>query len=697
MNSTLRAAAALVGVLFTLQSVAEPAEQEATGDQIDEIVVTGHELTGRLASVSVDREVVVDTADALSKLPGADRNRNGRLSGIAQYRGMFGDRVSVTIDGIGVISGGPNAMDAPLSYVSPMITERLVLERGLPGVGSAPEAIGGHVEARIARGDFGADDDFDLAGMTGVRHSDNGNYSAVAARLTAANRSHRFSLVGQSERADDQSTPAGDIVPSELSRDRYDLSYAFTSERGDLTVFAGGLETLDTGTPALAMDIRYIDTTLFGLRSRFEATETLTLRADVGYNDVDHVMDNFGLRPAPGSPMQFRQNRTGGSGMVFSLAADYELAGYDLTFGLDGRFATHDSYISNPNNGSFFIRNFEDIHRDVVSGFAAIGNDSGRSAWEFGVRYTDVSSDAGEVAFGGMPGMMQANAAQLADAFNAGERSRSFGDIDAVARYAYSVSDSVGLSIDVGTRSRAPAYQELYLWLPLQATGGLADGRNYIGNLELDSERSIEAVIGVDWSGERFSVTPQIFYRDVEDYIQGIPSNVMPANMIATMMSGAGALQFDNVDAELYGFDVGWRYQLSESLSLDGTAGYTRGRRTDVSDNLYRLAPLNGSIALNYFRSGWLVRTEVVGYDRQDEVSEYNGEQQTAGYGIVNVHAAWQVSSGLRIDLKAENLFDRGYQDHLAGVNRVRDVDIAVGERLYGSGRAVTLGASLTF
>ena len=103
--------------------------------------------------------------------------------------------------------------------------------------------------------------------MTGVRHSDNGNYSAVAARLTAANRSHRVSLVGQSERADDQSTPAGDIVPSELSRDRYDLSYAFSSERGDLTVFAGGLETLDTGTPALAMDIRYIDTTMFGLRT----------------------------------------------------------------------------------------------------------------------------------------------------------------------------------------------------------------------------------------------------------------------------------------------------------------------------------------------------------------------------------------------------------------------------------------------
>ena len=78
--------------------------------------------------------MLVDTATALKDIPGANVNRNGLITGIAQYRGMFGDRVTVGIDDLGIISGGPNAMDAPLSYMSPMITEELVVDRGIASV-----------------------------------------------------------------------------------------------------------------------------------------------------------------------------------------------------------------------------------------------------------------------------------------------------------------------------------------------------------------------------------------------------------------------------------------------------------------------------------------------------------------------------------------------------------------------------------
>jgi iron complex outermembrane receptor protein len=105
----------------------------------------------------------------------------------------------------------------------------------------------------------------------------------------------------------------------------------------------------------------------------------------------------------------------------------------------------------------------------------------------------------------------------------------------------------LAFNLDIGSKTRAPSYQELYLWLPLQATGGLADGRNYIGNLDLSPERSNEIVLGLDWSGDRFSISPQAYYRDVSDYIQGVPATVMPANMLATMMSGNGALGHDDV------------------------------------------------------------------------------------------------------------------------------------------------------
>ena len=701
MNSKETAAITLLGALLSMP-VAGAAEDTQGQDEdarqsIDEIVVSGRQLTSRDASIVVEQEFVVDVAEALSRLPGANRNQNGRLSGIAQYRGMFGDRVSVSIDGFGVIGGGPNSMDPSLSYVSPMITGQLTLERGIPGVATAPESIGGHVDAVINRGDFSSGGRFDVSGMAGARYANNGDTASLAGRLTAANRAHRFSLVGQADRADDLATPEARIVPSKLSRDRLDMSYAYRDDRNDFQVFAGSLKTDDTGTPALAMDIRYIDSRLYGATFGRQVLPDLNLRAKIGYNDVDHVMDNFSLRPSPDSPMQYRQNRAVGDGFVFALESGYAMGDFSLTAGVDGRFASHDSLITNPNSGMFFINNFNDVERDVVSAFAAIARESADSGWEFGLRYVDVAADAGDVAVGGLMDMMGVSAGQLAQAFNAADRNLSFGNLEAVFKYSRRVSRDVTVNVDVGTKTRAPSYQELYLWLPLQATGGLADGRNYIGNLDLAAERSNEIALGIDWSGDRFSISPQAYFRDVRDYIQGVPATVMPANMLATMMSGSRALQFDNVEAEIYGLDIGWRYSLTERLGVEGSASYTRGRRTDVTDNLYRLPPPNASIALNLVDGAWSLRGEAIAYDRQDRVSAYNGEQATAGYGVVNAAFSWNASRRVRFDVEASNLFNRGYQDHLAGVNRVMDVDIPPGERLWGAERTVTLGAVVTF
>ncbi len=701
MHTNNNAAVVLLAALLATPMAAAGEETESRDNSeaqsIDEIVVSGRQLSLRDASIVVEQEFVVDVADALSRLPGANRNQNGRLSGIAQYRGMFGDRVAVSVDGLGLIGGGPNSMDPPLSYVSPMITGQLTLKRGIPGVATAPESIGGHVDAAIARGDFANGERFEFGGMAGARYADNGDTTSLAGRLTAANRAHRVSVVGQADRADDLRTPAGTIVPSELSRDRLDASYAYRDDRNEFQVFAGTLDTEDTGTPALAMDIRYIDSELYGMNFIRELSPELSLHGKVGYNDVDHVMDNFSLRPAPESPMQFRQNRALGDGVVYALHADYTMGAFALMAGVDGRTESHDSLITNPNNAMFFVENFNDVQRDVVSAFAVIGQGTADSGWELGLRWIDVSTDAGEVSFGGLMDMMGMNAGQLAAAFNAADRNLSFGNLDAVFKYSHRLTPDLAFNVDIGSKTRAPSYQELYLWLPLQATGGLADGRNYIGNLGLSAERSNEIVLGLDWSGDRFSISPQAYYRDVSDYIQGVPATVMPANMLATMMSGNGALQFDNVEAEIYGLDLGWRYSLTERVGVEGNASYTRGRRTDVSDNLYRLPPLNASLALSFVEGGLSLRGEVIAYDRQDRVSTYNGELPTAGYGVVNAAASWQLNRTLRIDVEASNLFDNGYQDHLAGVNRVRNVDLAPGERLWGAERTFTVGAVVTF
>jgi iron complex outermembrane receptor protein len=648
------------------------------------------------AAVKVEEEMLMDTAAALKDLPGSDVNVNGRITGIAQYRGMYGDRVAVTIDGIGMIGGGPNAMDTPLSYVSPMITEDLVLERGIPGVGSAPESVGGHIDAKLARGSFSDSTNFGLAGAIGSRYSGNGNSSTSAGRLTVANSNHKLSLIAEADRADDIDTPEGTIYPSGLTRDRADISYAFSGNNTDFLLFAGMLDTEDAGTPALAMDIALIDTQIYGTRLRTDLTQNFTIDASIGYNDVFHEMDNFSLRTAPGNPMAYRMNTATGSGTNFELATITGLGDSSLRIGLDGKLATHDSLITNPNNPMFLVQNFSDIQRDLTGIFAVWQRETDNSNWEIGLRFNEIRTDAGTVETRGLMGMMGDAADILSTAFNDADRDLQFRNFDVVAKYRRPVFSNAELHLEIGSKTRAPSYQELYLWLPLQATGGLADGRNYIGNLDLDSERSAEINIGLGWSNGNFDISPQVFFKSIDNYIQGVPSDNMTANMLSVMMSGAPALEFANVEAEIYGFDLAWKYRVTDNVYFDGLAAYSRGKRTDVDDNLYRLAPLNASIALNYVAANWAAKTELIGYAQQDKVSSFNDEQPSAGYGILNLSAVWNPWQAVRLEVRADNLFDRSYQNHLAGVNRVTG-DIPAGTRLYGAGRTLSAGLVITF
>ena len=689
----LRLTACMAVILPAAVCAQAPADEDAT--DVDEVIVIGRSVSTGLAQIEVDREMLVDTATVLKEIPGANVNANGPVTGIAQYRGMYGDRVSVVIDHLGVVSGGPNAMDAPLSYVSPMITEELAVTRGIASVSHAPESIGGHVSARLSRGEF-ATAGTALGGFVGSRYSENGNISTTAGRITLATDRHKVSFVAEIDDGDDISTPVGVMRPSRLHRERGDLSYAFSNGNTSVLLFAGRLDTDETGTPALPMDIRFIDTNLAGARATINLNDTQSIEVRLGWNDVEHLMDNFGLRQAPMAP-RHRQSFTTGSGTQVSIAGLQALTDATLKFGVDATTAEHDATITNPNNAMFRVGNFVDISRDVVSAFAEWQGNDERGDLELGVRFRHVETDSGEVSASGMMGDMGINVGLLADAFNGAKRNLSWGSLDALVKYRLHVASGTEWRFEIGSKTRAPSYQELYLWLPMQSTGGLADGRTYIGNLDLDQERSNEVTVGFGKDIGRVTVSPQVFYRRVDGYIQGVPSTNMTANRVSQMMSGVPALEFANVDAEIWGADIAWKVELSDHWYVDGIASYARGQRRDVDDNLYRLAPPNASASLTWKADRISVSAEVVGYAKQDKVSSFNDEAPTPGYGIANTMLVWNPSESLRLEARVNNILDKAYQDHVAGINRANGSDIPVGTRLYGAERTVSAGVIWSF
>lgn len=686
---------ALVALTFLPAVVVGEDDAEASGAETDEIVVVGRSIETSSARIQVERELLVDTAAVLREIPGAAVNRNGLITGIPQYRGMFGDRVAVDIDQLGVISGGPNAMDTPLSYMSPMMTEDLVVSRGIASVSLAPETIGGHISTTTSRGEFG-DDNFGLAGVLGTRYSSNGDINTSVARLTLANERHRVSTVAEFDDGNDIKTPEGEIRPSGLSRDRYDLSYAYADADKHFMVYAGKLDTDDTGTPALPMDILFIDTELYGAQFSFEVSPALSIDGRYSYNDVAHEMDNFSLREAP-MPGMHRLNTANGSGSQFYLAGTMDRGRSEFVFGVDGIVADHESVITNPNNTMFQVDSFIDVERNLLGAFTEWTRDIDNGEIEVGLRFKRVETDAGDVAATGMMGMMAEYVDLLATDFNAANRDLDWSSFDGVFKYRRTFSDAAEWSFEIGSKTRAPSYQELYLWLPLQATGGLADGRTYIGNLELKEERSNEVVLGISAEVGRFALSPQIFYKRVDNYIQGIPSTNMVANMVSMMMTGNVALQFANVDAEIWGVDGAWRYELTQGLLLDGIISIARGRRTDIDDDLYRLSPFNASVGLTYSKNTWSLKSEIVGYADQDKVSANNDESETSGYWLVNLGFAWNPLSSLRVEARVDNLLDETYQNHVTGINRAGGSDIPVGTRLFGAERTISAGLIYSF
>ena len=663
MNSFTITALTAVLLLPAVLAAQQPAD--STSPAMDEIRVIGRTVTTDLAKVEVHEEMLVDTATVLKDIPGANLNANGPVTGIAQYRGMYGDRISVVVDKLGVVSGGPNAMDAPLSYVSPMITNELVVVRGIPSVSLAPESIGGHVSTTVSRGAFSTDA-LALSGFVGSRYSANGDVSTTAGRLTLASKRHKLSLAAELDDGNQITTPVGKIRPSQLHRERSDLSYAFAGKQATFLLFAGRLDTTDTGTAALPMDIRLIETNLAGAQTTVELTDTISMEALLSWNEVEHLMDNFGLRQAPMASM-YRQNFATGDGTQARLALNYALSSSTLTFGLDSTTANHDATITNPNAANFRVDNFVDVSRDLTSAFAEWRLDGEAGVLEVGLRAKRVESDSGEVAAAGMMGNMGTNVAILADTFNAADRSRSWNNVDAVLKYHWQAGPGTQWRFEVGSKTRAPSYQELYLWLPLEATGGLADGRSYIGAVDLDAERSNEVSIGFGRDAGRFTISPQLYYKRIDGYIQGVPSTNMVANMVSQMMSGNPALEFRNVDAEIYGIDLAWRVELSDRWYLDGILSHARGKRTDSDDDLYRLAPPNASLGLTWDNQRLSASTELVAYAKQNDVSVFNNEQPTSGYELINASLAWRPVDSLRLEARVDNLFDTTYQHHTAG------------------------------
>ena len=190
-----------------------------------------------------------NTALLLKRIPGANVNFNGALSGIAQYRGLYGSRVNVLVDGMDIGNACSNNMDAPLHYLPRSFVDTLEVIRGIAPVSAGFETLGGTVVADARQSRFGAGAAVEWHGAlaAGAQSVDQG-YSG-SGLFTLANERHRGHLAASYEAGDDRDFGSGTVRPTAYRRNAFDVGYGVRHEGHEVPSITGAMMEADTALP----------------------------------------------------------------------------------------------------------------------------------------------------------------------------------------------------------------------------------------------------------------------------------------------------------------------------------------------------------------------------------------------------------------------------------------------------------------
>ncbi len=624
-----------------------------------------------------------DSADLLRSAPGAAVVRNGPQTGMVQLRGHGGDRVRVSLDGRTLSPACPNHMDPPLHYAAPGMVAALQIMAGIPPVSQGGDNLGGTVLVQPPPPRFAADGPPRVSGhgTFTYRSANDGLAAEGTAGAAEAERAYRYA--GSWGTADDLRTPAGRIRATGYDTQHHQLTAAAQSAQAVWVLDGNLTRTRDAGTPALPMDMISDDGMGIALK-RHGLTDRGGFDLQAYHHRIDHRMDNFSLRPTlPGMPRMESPARSDDSGA--RLAGTRHHARHTWRAGADVHHNAFDAEQRNRDTGRG-----QDTFRDATRTRLGAhlewqGADERTLIPLLGARTDLVAARAGAVRT-----EFPMNAPD-AERFNAADREHTDVNLDAMAALRYAPDPHRTYELAVARQNRAPSLLERYLWTPLSASAGQADGRTYLGDPELKPETAHQIAFTAAYRAPRGHARISPFYQSVTDYIQGVPTERRDAQ-------DRPVLRFTNLDrAEFFGLEGALLINLTEHWQAHAATSYVRARDRERDTDLYRIAPLRGDAGLAYRRGAWEAQARMEWAADQRRVSRANDEPTTQGYALLHLDAGYTWPNRTTLRLGIENLFDREYTDHLGGINRVADSAVAMGARLPGAGRAVVAALHYPF
>ncbi len=155
----------------------------------------------------------------------------------------------------------------------------------------------------------------------------------------------------------------------------------------------------------------------------------------------------------------------------------------------------------------------------------------------------------------------------------------------------YAVQTNHRLTANISTGWRAPNINELY-------SDGLHHGAARLekGKADLQPERANSFIAGYQYSGKKWQIESEIFYKQIDDFIYLKPT--YPPQL--TIRGAFPAFEFDQADARLYGGDISLSVQTGDHINLKLKSTLLWAWNISDKDWLIQMPPNTHEVAVEY-------------------------------------------------------------------------------------------------
>ncbi len=606
-----------------------------------------------------------DAAEVLRNVSGLALGRMGGHGLEPRLRGLGETNINIVLDGAFVHNACPSRMDPPTSFGAVESFERVVVLKGVQTMRYGGGGSAGTILYQRETPRFAADERWRLSlGSSAATHSESPDLTFDAA---TGSPGVYLRVIGERRDMGNYEDGGGTEVRSAFRKRDANLFVGWTPDPSTLLELSyENNRTEDALFPGAGMDAPSDENNLYRLQFRRfrEARRVTAIETELYWGEIDHLMDNYSLRPlaAPMAAKAETRSDTRGGRVSFDVGG-----GERLRFALGADFQENvrqavRSVGPNPDNVTReqSILWPEATVRDGGLFAEGIYDTKTGHRLRFGARVDHFSagiSEADRKPFG--PNL---SPRQLYEAYyGTGVDDWSHDDVGGRIRYEHRLERGLTLFAGVSRSVRPADATERFL-----ASNGARPAGRWVGNPGLDASKHHQLDLGVSSVTAPRQVSAIAFFDSADDFILRDRARGQPG-----ILRADGATIYRNVGAELFGLELDVWQRLTPHLSLAGTAAWVHADNTTDGRPIAQIPPLAGRLRTRLEHGRWQgAATLRYAFEQtrvDDDPATGSGLDagETPGYAVLDLSGSHKWKSGLQIQVGSDNVFDELFSNHL--------------------------------